>query len=171
MYRYLIFSVFLLALAGCDSSGKQHSAEKVVKGDKGKISSLFKVYVSKDTFANTLFNLKEALKDKGIKINNIAHISAMLKRTGKDLGRTKVIFGKAENVEFCNAILSRNTMEVNPGNIIYCPYIISVYTLPGNAKKTYVAYRRLPRLKDKKSDAALQAVEKLLDGLAREATQ
>lgn len=136
-----------------------------------KTSLLIKTYTIDDTVENAVFNLKEALKDKGMVVNTVSHISEMLQRTGKDLGKAKKIFSKAENIEFCSATISRKTMEANPHNIIYCPYIISVYSLAGKPGKTYVSYRKLPRVSNNKSDIALQKVEMLLDELAKATVQ
>ena len=132
-------------------------------------SKLQKRYITIGTFDEVKENVVDALTDKGLVVNNIAHISKMLKRTGKDLGKSKTIYLKAENIEFCSATVSRKTMEADPHNIIYCPYIISVYVLFKDPKKVYVSYRKMPRLANKKSNAALQLVEKLLDDIIKEA--
>jgi len=164
MRYYLSILIVLLGvvLLGCDSKAK-NSGQSAVADYK----SFIKTYTMNDTFENALFNLKEALKDKGMVVNTVSHISKMLQRTGKDLGNSKQIFTKAENIEFCSAALSRKTMEANPHNIIYCPYIISIYSLAKSPNKTYVSYRKLPRLKNQASNQALQSVEKLLDELAK----
>jgi len=161
-----VIVVLLLLIVACDNSSAESSNSKI-----SSTSELMKTYSIDDTFDNALFNLKEALKDKGFVINTVSHISKMLQRTGKDLGSAKKIYARAENIEFCSATLSRLTMEASPHNIVYCPYIISIYSLAKNPKKTYVSYRKLPRVKDKKSDQALQKVEKLLDELAQATVQ
>ena len=84
-------------------------------------SKLQKRYITIGTFDEVKENVVDALTDKGLVVNNIAHISKMLKRTGKDLGKSKTIYLKAENIEFCSATVSRKTMEADPHNIIYCP--------------------------------------------------
>ena len=102
-------------------------------------------------------------------VDHVSHISDMLERTGKDLGMTKVIYGKAESMQFCSASVSRHMMEADPTNIVFCPYIIVIYTLPQDPKKVYVGYRRPLLVGSKASKASLQAVEKLLDGIVKEA--
>lgn len=175
MRQYLfILLVFMFMLSACNNSSAgtavAPAASKPAVVETNSIS-LIKTYTMNDTFDSALFNLKEALKDKGMVINKVSHIGKMLKRTAKDLGKGKKIFAKAKNIEFCSATVSRKMMEANPHNIIYCPYIISIYSLADNPQKTFVSYRRLPRLKDKKSDQALQQVEKLLNELARISVQ
>jgi hypothetical protein len=78
---------------------------------------------------------------------------------------------KAEGIEFCSATLSRKMMEADPHNIVFCPYVISVYVLPGTPDKTYVSFRKPDLVGSKASRAALQEVEKLLREIAKEATE
>ena len=66
----------------------------------------------------------------------------MLERTGAEIGATKKIFDQAETVEFCSASLSRKMMESSPHYIVLCPFTISIYTLPGDTRGTWVAYRK-----------------------------
>ncbi|VAW82836.1 hypothetical protein MNBD_GAMMA12-1873 [hydrothermal vent metagenome] len=164
--RFSFACGLILLLAAC-STGQSVAAKKPVNTKNN-----FRVtYVINETFDIAKDNVKEALSDKGLKINTIAHISTMLKRTGKSLGNPSNIYTAAENIEFCSAIVSRATMQANPHNIVYCPYIISIYSLKSNPKITYISYRRVPNLKDKKSHKALQAVEKLLDDIAKTASE
>jgi uncharacterized protein (DUF302 family) len=166
MRRLSILVVAIGLLIACGSSTSDSKTGPATKDDK-----LRKTYVVKDTFDNVKQLVVEALKDKGLKINTTSHISNMLQRTGKDLGLKTTIFTKAENIEFCSAIVSRNMMQADPHNIIFCPYIISVYSLAKDPKTTYVSYRRPPVLADKKSNAVLREVEKLLDEIARATTE
>ncbi|MBS1140808.1 MAG: hypothetical protein H6R13_2261 [Proteobacteria bacterium] len=85
-----------------------------------------------------------AIENRGLVINYTSHIADMLARTGSDIGATRQIFDKAEIVEFCSAKLSRKMMEVDPHNIVLCPFAISIYTLPGEKNTTWLAYR-LPK--------------------------
>ncbi len=110
-----------------------------------------------------------ALESRGLVLNYTAHISNMLERTGKDIGRGRQIYGTAELLEFCSAALSRTMMEADPRNIVYCPYAIAVYTLPDDPAKVYVSYRRLPAVGSGPSIKALLEVGKLLDDIARDA--
>ncbi len=110
-----------------------------------------------------------ALESRGLVLNYTAHISNMLERTGKDIGRGRQIYGKAEVLEFCSASLSRTMMEADPRNIVFCPYAIAVYTLPNDPAKVYVSYRRPLAAGSAASMKALREVGKLLDDIVREA--
>jgi hypothetical protein len=61
-------------------------------------------------------------------------------------------------------------MEADPHNILFCPYTIALYSTLAEPKKVYIAYRRPQRADDSAaSEAALNEVAALLDGIAREA--
>lgn len=89
-------------------------------------------------------NLVFAIEGRGLVINNVAHVGDMLARTAKDIGKSTRIYDKAEVFEFCSAGVSNAMMEVDPRNIVYCPYTIAVYTLPGQPGRVFLAYRMLP---------------------------
>ena len=113
-------------------------------------------------------DIENAVAGHGIKINNISYIGKMLKRTAKDLGATEEIFHDAVAIEFCSATLSRNMMQTNPHNIVFCPYIIYVYTLPEQPETVYVSYRRLDGPSSHAPDTELNEVEKLLENIIGE---
>lgn len=129
-------------------------------------------YSSDSSFDNIVEDLRHAIAARGLVVDNVAYIGKMLDRTGKDVGSTKPVFadGHAEAFSFCSAVLSRKTMEVDPHNIVFCPYTIVVYSPAAEPKKVYVAYRR-PVLNEGSdaSRAVLKEVEMLLDGIVREA--
>ena len=110
-----------------------------------------------------------AIESRGLVLNYTAHISNMLERTGKDIGRGRQIYGTAELLEFCSAALSRTMMEADPRNIVFCPYAIAVYTLPNDPAKVYVSYRRPLAVGSGQSMKALREVGKLLDDIVRDA--
>lgn len=101
-----------------------------------------------------------AIQAKGFKIDYTAHIGNMLERTGKDVGSTKRVFGNAEALQFCSAVVSRRMMEQKAANIAYCPYVIALYTLPDDPKTVYVVYRK-----------GLPEVDALLADIVKEALQ
>ena len=160
MKRFLL--LLLLGTLGLQF-GTAHAVEPLLRKDH---VVLYKV---KDTFASVRENLELAITDRGLVVNNVSHISKMLARTGKDLGADKQVYVDAESLEFCSATASRNMMEADPTNIVFCPYIISVYTLPNEAGTVYVAYRRPQAVGSKASQDSLRAVETLLDTIASEA--
>ncbi len=130
-----------------------------------------KLYTVEGTFDDVRSFVELAITDRGMVINNVSHIGNMLARTGKDLGATKQIYDKADALEFCSSAISRRMMEADPHNIIFCPYIIAIYTLPGEEDKVHIAFRRPLPVGDPESRAALQAVEQLLEDIIADATQ
>ncbi len=121
-------------------------------------------------FEDVRDDLKAAIENRGLVIDHTSHIHDMLERTGKDLGTTTAVYVNAESYMFCSAVVSRRTMEADPHNIVFCPYVIAVYTVLNEPDKVYVAYRRPQQpAGTPQSQASLKAVEELLDGIAREA--
>jgi hypothetical protein len=93
----------------------------------------------------------------------------MLHRTGADVGFPKPVFGQAETVQFCSALVAHRMVAADPRNVVVCPFAISVYTLAQEPKKVYVAYRN-PALVGADSKLT-ESVREFLDGIAREATE
>jgi uncharacterized protein (DUF302 family) len=94
----------------------------------------------------------------------------MLERTAQDVGAAKKLYADAQAFVFCSAVLSRKTMEADPANAALCPYSITVYATAQDPGTVHVAYRRPWRPDGSAaSKAALEAVEALLDDIAREA--
>lgn len=133
-----------------------------------KKNDYMKMYVVQDSYENVRDDLELAITGRGIKINNISHIGAMLARTAKDVGAKKQVFTHAEAFEFCSSTVSRETMEADPHNIIFCPYIIAVYSLPGEKNKTYISFRRPTLVGTKASKASLKKVEHLMQAIVEE---
>ncbi len=143
----------------------------LVQAGGSQPSDYMKHYSVDGKFEDVRDDLELAITGRGIKINNVAHIGNMLERTGKDLGAAKQVFADAESFEFCSATVSRQTMEADPHNIVFCPYVISVYVLPDQPGRVHLSFRRPLIVGSDASKASLQAVENLLDEIVREVAQ
>ena len=128
-------------------------------------TALFKTQGSFETVRDLV---QASIEGQGLKINHTNQIAGMLERTGKDLGATKQVYEKGEQFEFCSASISRAMMEADPHAIVMCPYIVSVYTIPGD-KTVYVAYRKPAATKNPALQKALAEVEKLLTEIIQDA--
>jgi uncharacterized protein (DUF302 family) len=150
--------VALAVAAGAALYGvaQAHAAEVVVRSAKGE-------------FKEVKERVLHAIENRGLVLNYTARIGAMLERTGKDIGAARRVYGEAELLEFCSARISRDTMEADPRNIVYCPYSIAIYTLPKENDKVYVAYRHMDASGSGQSAKSLAAVDKLLAGIVAEA--
>lgn len=131
-----------------------------VRADGGYV-----IYESESAFGDVMEGLKMAIQERGMTINNVMHMDEMLERTGKDLGLGGKLYGHARSVEFCSAVLSRKMVTENPARIVNCPFIISVYTLPGEEDKTYVVHRNIPAAETTAS-AVMAEVARMLAGVA-----
>lgn len=116
----------------------------------------------KGSFDDVKEALVMAIENRGLVINYTSHIADMLDRTGADIGAARKIYNRAEIIEFCSAKLSRQMMEMDPQNIVMCPFAISVYTLPGEKDKVWLSYR-------KPQGKAAPLVGALLEAVAAEA--
>ena len=112
-----------------------------------------------------------AVQSQGLVVDHSSKVGDMLARTGKDLGETTRVFGEAEVLEFCSALVSRRMVEADPQLLAFCPYGIAVYTLPDQPEITYVSYRRLATdLALPEQRAVLERVEALLEAIVEEAS-
>lgn len=153
----------LLGAALAFAPGAQAAMKPIHKDD---IRVTYKV---KAKFSDVRDQIENSITGKGIKINNVSHIGEMLIRTGKDLGFKKKVYDHAQAFEFCSATHSRYTMEADPQNIVFCPYIISVYEISGEPGQIYVSYRRPNIIGDEASKKSLQGVEELIDSIVQDA--
>lgn len=127
-------------------------------------------YSKRAKFEDVRDELKLAIEAKGLVIDYQSFVNRMLERTGKDVGSARKLYADAQAFVFCSAALSRKTMEADAANAALCPYSIMVYETVREPGVVYVAYRRPWRPDGSTaSKAALNEVDKLLDGIARAA--
>jgi uncharacterized protein (DUF302 family) len=119
-------------------------------------------YTTDQSFEDVIFGLESAILDKGLVVDAVSRVGAMLERTREDIGSDVVIFTDAEVYSFCSAKLSRQVMEVNPMNIRFCPYDIFVAQMPDTPDSVTIGYRAMP-------EGEMQVVQALLDEIARTA--
>lgn len=116
-------------------------------------------YKSDANFEDTAFALESAIIGRGLVVDYVSHVGAMLARTGADVGSDVQLFENADVFLFCSATTSRNVMEADIMNIAFCPYGVFV---ADTGDEVMVGFRDLP-------EGAMQEVQTLLDGIAREA--
>ncbi len=121
-----------------------------------------KYYAYDGAFEDAVFDLRSAIIDRGLVIDYVSHVGAMLNRTKEDVGGDQALFANADIFLFCSAVLSRKVMEADPDNIAHCPYAVFVTEAGDGSGTVRIGYRELP-------DGPMQEVEALLDGIAREA--
>lgn len=133
--------------------------------------SHLRVNSTEGEFEDVKFFVRDAVISQGLVIDYQGRIGEMLARTRADVGSTKVIYRHAEFILFCSAVISRATMEADPANISFCPYIVFYYELESEPEKVYVGYRRPLIVGSEASKKSLAAVDKLLHAVIREATE
>ena len=121
-----------------------------------------KLYPFDGDFEDAAFSVESAIVDRGLVIDYVSHVGAMLSRTKEDVGGSKDLFANANVYLFCSAALSRKMMEADPLNIAHCPYGIFVAEDANGAVS--VGYREMP-------EGPMQEVQGLLDDIAQEASE
>lgn len=119
-------------------------------------------YETDQSFDDVVFGLENAIVDAGLVIDAVSHTGDMLERTRADVGSDVVIFDQADIFSFCSAKVSREVMEDDPMNLVFCPYDIFVMVLHDKPDVTTIGFRTFP-------DGAMKKVEAMLDGIARAA--
>lgn len=132
-------------------------------------NSTVKSYEIEASYDDALFDLSEALTNKGLVIDNRAKVANMLNRTAKDVGATKTVYKNGEVLEFCSAKLSRNAMEADPLNMAFCPYSMFVYETTAKPGFVTIGYSILGGTSNPASKKALDAINKLMDDMVKEA--
>jgi uncharacterized protein (DUF302 family) len=156
MKRILLHGLVLAAWLGGMSAACAAGGDLVIRSTRGNFSDVKERVV-------------HAIENRGLVLNYTARIGAMLERTGKDIGAAPRIYGDAEMLEFCSARASRDTMEADPRNILFCPYSIAIYTLSKDLNTVYVGYRRPAAFGSPRSVKSLRAVEQLIAEIVRDA--
>lgn len=143
-FSYL--AAFALAIASAGSATAQDSV----------------TYITDQSFEDVIFGLENAILDRGLVIDSVSHVGDMLERTREDVGSDTTLYLNADVYSFCSAKVSRDVMEADPMNILYCPYDIFVMVQPDTPNQTTIGFRSFP-------DGAMQQVQSLLDSIARSA--
>ena len=119
-------------------------------------------YTTEQSFEDVVFGLENAILDEGLVIDHVSHTGDMLERTKGDVGSDVTLFEKADIYSFCSAKLSREVMEANPMNVVFCPYDIFVIVSPDTPDETMIGFRTFP-------EGDMKKIESLLDRIARSA--
>lgn len=119
-------------------------------------------YDTDQSFDDVVFGLESAILDEGLVIDSVSHTGEMLERTRADVGSDVVLYENADVFSFCSAKLSREVMEADPMNIVFCPYDIFVMVRADTPDVTTIGFRTFP-------EGEMKKIETLLDGIARAA--
>ena len=130
----------------------------------------FKTYSTKGAFADVVSDTENAIINQGLVIDFRADVGEMLARTMKDVGGTKKVYNNAKMLMFCSAKYTREAVEADPTNIMFCPYSMMVFEVASDPGTVHVGYRIPKRGGSIESRQALLAIEMLLDNIAREAS-
>lgn len=130
----------------------------------------YKTIDVKTDFETALFDLSDAIVNRGLVVDYTGHVGKMLERTSGATGGKSPYLG-ARYLQFCSAKLSQAAMQADPDNLAICPYVVFAYELKSKPGTTRVGYRRPIAGQSPASREAIAAVEKLLDDIIGEAGQ
>jgi hypothetical protein len=80
--------------------------------------------------------IENAIVNRGYTIDYHGFIGDMLKRTAGDVEAGKALYKDAEFFTFCSAVVSREVMEADIGDIAYCPYVVFAYEAERNRERS-----------------------------------
>jgi uncharacterized protein (DUF302 family) len=162
---FLVMIIATYAHANDTSAGTPQSSDPKV------VNKEFVRYAVRGDFADIKAFLVSAIEERGIKISSVLHISDMLSRTGEAVGDKTSLYKQAEAIEFCSATLSRELMQADPHNILFCPFSILIYEPAGSHGTTYLAYRRPFYHLEGKNELSQRKIDQLLQDIIRDAAQ
>lgn len=119
-------------------------------------------YTTDQSFDDVTFGLESAILDHGLVIDHVSHTGDMLERTRADVGSDVVLFDAADVYSFCSASLSREVMEADWQNLMFCPYDVFVAVRHDAPDETIIGFRGFP-------EGEMQKINDLLDGIIRSA--
>ena len=126
-------------------------------------------YSTPGEFEDVRADVEDAIVNKGLVIEYVGKIAAMLARTAESVGNPEAIYKEANYFTFCSAPLTHKSVAAHAKNIGICPYSIYVYELIKQPGKVYVGYRRPLADGSPASRKALGAIDKLLDEIVKDA--
>jgi len=163
-YTLIFLALIITVNAHAESSRTDLTAQNPSTGEIKRLAV-------KGDFADIKAFLTSAIEEHGLTISHISHVSDMLQRTGEAVGDTTAIYRQAEAVEFCSATLSREMMQANPHNIVFCPFSILIYELANSPGTTYLAYRRPFYHVEGKNESPQHKIDELLSGIIEDASK
>lgn len=136
----------------------------------------YKSYIRAGQFEDVLFDLNNAIVDRGLVVDYMGHLHKMLERTSEAVGSvtpggSKTPYIEAKYLQFCSARLTHEVVSANPLNIAICPYVVFIFELKSDPGKIHVGYRRPIAGPSRLTRKAVAKVEALLDDIAKEAAK
>lgn len=128
-----------------------------------------KTYTSKKKFDEVRFELGNAVVARGFAVQSEGNIAKMLDRTAADVGATKSVYKNGEYLQFCSAKYTRMMVEADPANFGNCPFLVFVYETTAKPGEVVVGYRGLGSARTAASKKVFAEIEKMLDGLVKDA--
>ena len=127
----------------------------------------------KASFEDVEADLRDAIINRGMKVDYVGHIGKMLERTSSAVGSvteegSKSPYKEAKYFQFCSAKITHDVISKNPLNISICPYVIFLFELKTEPGVVHIGYRRPFGGPSAISRKAIAQVETLLSKIIHE---
>ena len=170
-HRYTNMHRLVFALCACAIAGFLLAKDAHADDADG-----YKSYIKDGQFEDVMFELNNAIVDRGLVIDYTGHVDTMLERTSEAVGSvtpggSKSPYLKAKYLQFCSAKLTHEVVSANPLNIAICPYVVFIFELKTDPGKIYVGYRKPIAGPSRLTRKATAKVQALLDDIAKQATK
>ena len=143
---------------------------------RAEASDGYKSYIKTGKYEDVLFELNNAIVDRGLLVDYTGHLQTMLERTSEAVDSvtpdgSKTPYIEAKYMQFCSAKLTHEVVSANPLNIAICPYVVFIFELKSDPGKIHVGYRRPIAGPSRVSRKAIAKVEALLDEITKQAVK
>jgi len=128
-----------------------------------------KYYEVKGDFESVVFDLKDAILSRSLTIDHIGQIDRIAAREAKKASGLNPYIN-AQYLQFCDTELYYDALSADKLNISLCPHLVFVFEPKSNPGVIFVGYQSFPTPLTGSSATAARKIEKLLDGIVKDAT-
>ncbi len=121
-------------------------------------------------------NLRDAIVNRGLVVDYVGHLNAMLERTSEAAQSVtpkgvKSPYKNAEYMQFCSAKLTHELVSASARNIVNCPYVVFAYELATAPGTVHVGYRPPVGEPSRLTQAVNAKITALLEGIIKDAVK
>lgn len=130
-------------------------------------------YSKQGDFEEVLQDLRDAVINRGLVIDYIGHVNAMLDRTS-DAAESVTETGErtpylnAKYIQFCSAKLTHAAVSADPYNLAICPYVVFIFETRSEPGTIVVGYRHPIPGQSTETKEAFANIDNLLDEIVKE---
>ncbi len=116
-------------------------------------------------FVDVRVDIENAILNKGFVIDFNGNISRMLANTSEVAENPKPVYVDAQFWQFCSSKTTRQMVELNPSNLMYCPFVIYAYETVDKPGQVTVGYRPLSANENDSHFKMVSDINNMLDAI------